>query len=244
MPDLLPRELFAQQPECFRMNDQGQRTPDANLCVHSERALEIVVSNALSLARQLPPTTGRYFFWGDDGLAWCHCPRCSEFSDSDQALILENRIVKALRAMDPTAQLAHLAYVNTLAPPSKVKPAPGVFLEFAPIARRYDMPYAEQTAPEAKDTLAALKDNLRVFPVETAQALEYWLDVSRFAQWKRPAVELPWKRDVFAADASSYAAAGLRHITTFAAWIDGDYLKRFGEPAAVREYGELLLKRP
>jgi hypothetical protein len=240
MHELLPRELFAKEPDLFRMNDQGRRTPDANLCVHSERALEIVATNAPRLARQLQPTTSRYFFGGDDGLPWCRCARCRGLSDSDQALILENRLVQELRAMDPDAQLAYLAYANTMPAPSKVKPGRGVFLEFAPIRRRYDVPYAQQTGPETKDTLAMLEENLRVFPAATAEALEYWLDASRFSQWKRPAVEVPWRREVFAADARSYAAAGIRHITTFAVWVDRGYLKRFGEPAAVQEYGELL----
>ncbi|HEY5912302.1 MAG TPA: DUF4838 domain-containing protein, partial [Verrucomicrobiae bacterium] len=232
--------LFAQQPELFRMNEQGARIADANLCVHSERALELVATNALRLARRLPPTTSRYFFWGDDGQPWCRCPRCREFSDSDQALILENHLVRALRTLDPGARLAHLAYANTIAPPSRVKPAPGVFLEFAPIHRRYDAPYAQQTGAKAKDTLVLLRANLQVFPPETAQVLEYWLDVSRFSQWKRPAVNLPWHRDVLAADARTYAQLGVHHLTTFAVWIDADYLRRFGEPVGVQEYGDLL----
>jgi hypothetical protein len=244
MRELLPRALFPAQPAWFRMNAQGTRTPDANLCVHSDRALATVATNALRLARQLPPTTSRYFFWGDDAQPWCRCPRCREFSDSDQALLLENRLVRELRTLDPAAQLAHLAYANTLAAPTRVQPAPGVFLEFAPIARRYDVPYAQQTGAEAKDALQRLQENLRVFPAATAQALEYWLDVSRFSQWRRPALKLPWRPDVLAADAQTYARLGLRHVTTFAAWIDADYVQRFGEPVAVQEYGHLLGQRP
>ncbi|HNQ87971.1 MAG TPA: DUF4838 domain-containing protein [Verrucomicrobiota bacterium] len=240
MRDLLPRHLFGRHPEWFRMDEQGKRTPDANLCVSSELALEIVAANALRLARRLRPTTNRYFFWGDDGLPWCRCPRCGGFSDSEQALLLENRIAGELRKLDPGAALAHLAYANTLTPPSNVKPAPGVFLEFAPIHRRYDVPYARQTGPEAKDALSALSANLAVFPRATAQVLEYWLDVSRFSQWKRPAVELPWDERVLADDAETYTEMGIRHMTTFAVWIDADYLKRFGEPAAIKNYGEAL----
>ncbi len=240
MNELLPRSLFAAEPLLFRMNEQGERTADANLCVHSARALEIVSTNALRLARQLRPTTGRYFFWGDDGLPWCRCPRCREFTESDQALLLENHLVRALRQSDPAAQLAHLAYHNTLAAPRRVKPEPGVFLEFAPIHRGYDKPYREQTGPEVRDALAALEANLRVFPTHSAQALEYWLDVSRFSGWKRPAVELPWRRDVVEADAATYARLGIRHVTTFAVWIDADYVRRFGEPAALAEYGAAL----
>jgi hypothetical protein len=79
--------------------------------------------------------------------------------------------VRELRKFDPRAQLAHLAYANTLAPPKRVKPAPGVFLEFAPIHRRYDAPYAQQTGPQTRDALKLLEENLRLFPTDTAQAL-------------------------------------------------------------------------
>ena len=82
-----------------------------------------------------------------------------------------------------------------------------------------------------------LDANLAVFPPATAQALEYWLDVSRFSHWNRPAVKLPWNREVFLADLDTYTARGLRHITTFAAWIDGDYAKRFPDMEFIEEYG-------
>ena len=52
------------------MGDDGRRTADANLCVHSDDAVEIVERNALRIARDLPPTTNRYFLWGDDGKPW------------------------------------------------------------------------------------------------------------------------------------------------------------------------------
>ena len=240
MRELLPRDLFATQPDVFRMNDRGERTADANLCVDSARALELVAANAARLARELPPTTSRYFLWGDDGLPWCRCPACRVFSDSEQALLLENHLLRALRQIDPAARLAHLAYANTAAPPQRVKPEPGIFLEWAPIRRRYDAPYDSQNGADASDTLAQLAANLRVFPADTAQALEYWLDVSRFSGWKKPAVRLPWRADLMRADALSYRALGLRHITTFAAWIDADYRERFGDPAAIREYGRIL----
>jgi lysophospholipase L1-like esterase len=240
MRDLLPRDLFEGNPELFRLNEQGKRTADANLCVHSERALEIVSTNAVRLARELTPTTSRYFLWGDDGLPWCSCDLCRNYSDSEQALLLENRLVRELREMDPVAQVAHLAYANTIVAPSKVKPAPGVFLEFAPIFRRYDVSYESQTGPEVKDGLTTLAENLMVFPTNSAQVLEYWLDISRFSQWKRPAVELPWNSGVMTADAETYARLGISHATTFAVWIDADYLRRFGEPTAVEDYGRAL----
>ena len=122
----------------------------------------------------------------------------------------------------------------------RVKPEPGVFLEYAPIKRRYDTPYEKQSEPGQPDALSALDANLRVFPADTAQVLEYWLDVSRFSQWKRPAVKLPWRRDVVEADVATYAARGIRHVTSFAVYVDADYRRKHGEPTFIAEYGAAL----
>jgi hypothetical protein len=155
---------------------------------------------------------------------------------------VETRILKALRSLDPKAQVAHLAYANSLQPPKQIKPPEGIFLEYAPINRRYDIPYAQQ-GPNQQDGLDALDANLEVFPRDTAQALEYWLDVSRFSHWKRPAVKLPWKKEVFLADVEAYRKRGIRHITTFAVWIDASYKERFGNIDFIDEYGERLSGR-
>ena len=175
MNELMPRNLFAKDKTLFRMDDHGDRVAGGNLCVTSPRALEIVAENAQRLAKRLRPTTGRYFMWGDDGAPWCRCKKCRELSDSDQALLVANHILKAIRPQDPNATIAHLAYLFTIDPPRKVKPAPGVFLEYAPINRRYDIPLAQQTAANDKEGLAKLDANLQVFPANTAQVLEYWL---------------------------------------------------------------------
>jgi hypothetical protein len=237
LKELLPRGLFTKHPEFFRMTDRGERTSDANCCVHSKPALEIIAENAVALARTLRPTTSRYFYWADDGQPWCLCSRCGELSASEQAVVVENRICRALRKLDPKASLAHLAYQNTLPPPKKVTPDPGIFLEFAPINRRYNLPYEQQQDPKLADGLPTLDANLQVFSKETAQVLEYWLDVSRFSQWKRPAVRLPWNNDIFRADVETYWKRGIRHIMTFAAWIDGDYQNRFTDLGFIGEYG-------
>jgi hypothetical protein len=240
MRDLLPRELFAKNPELFRMNDKGERTADCNLCVHAERALDIAAEHAVALAKVLKPTTHRYFYWGDDAQPWCRCPHCRELSESDQALVLENHLLKALRRQDSRALLAHLAYANTLTAPTQSRPARGIFLEFAPIKRRYDLPLDTPGDPENRRHLEALDANLKVFGAANAQVLEYWLDVSRFSKWKKPAVKLPFDERVLAADLDTYGGRGIRHVTTFAVFIDADYMARFGEPAELQTYGQQL----
>ena len=242
MRELLPRDLFGKNPSLFRMNEKGERTPDANLCVHSGEAMRIAAENALALARLLQPATGRHFFWGDDGRPWCRCPRCVPFDDSDQALILENRILKELRRGSPKAQLAHLAYSNTLSAPRQIKPDGGIFLEFAPIDRRYDLPLGAKEDPAHARLVQALEANLKVFGSRQAQVLEYWLDVSRFSHWRKPAVALPFDDKVFTADLDFYGARGIRHVTTFAVYIDADYVQRYGEPLEVKRYGSQLIK--
>jgi len=251
MGELLPRSLFDRNPEMFRMTEDGQRVREDNLCVHSPQALEVVAERTAHFTRLLPATTGRYFYWGDDGRPWCRCPKCRGLSDSDQALVAEHAILGAVRSVDPRGTLAHLVYHNTLKPPTQVRPEPGIFLEFAPIARRYDRPLSDRGAQrQATDMthgehLDALDANLAVFGTQGAQVLEYWMDCSRFSGWKRDQVgRLPWNREVFLDDVALYACRGIRHVTQFTAWLDGDYVARFGEPP-LAEYGAgLLAQRP
>jgi hypothetical protein len=243
LSDLLPRSMFHKYPAMFRMNEKGQREGDVNLCVHSTAALELAAENAVLYTRLLPSTTGRYFYWLDDGGPMCRCPECRGFSDSDQALLLENHLLRAIRQVDGRATLAHLAYANTLEAPAQVKPEAGIFLEFAPIQRRYDAPLSRREATMARGNLThgrlldALDANLAWFGSTGAQVLEYWLDVSRFSAWNRAqTVEIPWNAAVFHDDLATYAQRGIRHVTTFAAWLDGDYARRWGV-APVRAYG-------
>lgn len=250
MSTLLSRELFGSPGrEMFRTDAAGQRNPDFNCCPSSPEALEIIAGKAVEYGRVLKPTTNRYFYWPDDGREWCHCPKCQGLTNSDQATLVENAIVAALRKqLSPEAALSHIAYNVTLPPPKTVKPHEGLFLEFAPIARVYDRPIDDPAVtlnnndPEPKSHAAyldMLDANLALFPRETAQVLEYWLDVSRFSGWKRPAVKLPWSDAVMKADANAYARKGIRHVSTFATWIDADYVSRFGE-APLAEYVSAL----
>ncbi len=247
MGELLPRELFGQDSTMFRMDENGRRTPDYNCCAHSEEALEIIAHNAAELARALHPGNHRYYFWLDDNVPVCYCPLCREYSPSEQELIIENRMLRAIREVDPEAKLAHLAYSFYMDPPRKVKPDEGIFLEFAPIYRSWDVPLTDEDAlcprgyPVTNgDNLRWLEANLEVFPAEDAVVLEYWMDVSLFSRWKRPAVELPWRPDVCRSDLATYARYGLRNVTSFAVYMDAEYFGRFPSVEPVAEYGRLL----
>ena len=170
---LLSRELYyAPDIDMFRMDETGKRNPDGNCCPSSAKALEIIAKKAVEYGRLFQPTTGRYFYWPDDGGQWCHCPKCGGLSPTDQAILVENAILKALREhLGPQATLSHIAYGKTLAPPETVTPDKGLFLEFAPISRVYDRSIADPdvrlgdgaTPPSHEAYLEILDANLATF---------------------------------------------------------------------------------
>ena len=246
MADLLPRSLFEENPDMFRMDRNGQRVADFNCCPHSEKALEVISSNAAMFAKDLPATNHRYYLWLDDNSEPCFCPLCKEYSASEQALIIENRMLNAIRDVDPEAMLAHLAYQKTMEPPVKVKPSEGIFLEFAPIEREWDRPLKDIDAPgrkgrmSHKQVLELLEANLKVFPAKTAVALEYWLDVSLASDWRKPAVELPWHPEVFISDLETYKSFGIKNITSFAVYMDSTYFSAYPLRPCLSDYGSIL----
>ena len=258
MSDLLERWRFqGGEPDLFRMDAKGQRNPDVNLCVSNESALNIVAQNAAALSRILRPATGRHFFWGDDGGGWCQCLRCRTLSDSDQALIVENRILAELRKDDPAAQLAHLAYHGTLPAPKQVKPAPGIFLEFAPIDRAYarhlGKPFVRLSQRDNRprpmghsngELIDFLDANLALFPAATAQVLEYWLDVAVLSVGSPTPRQLQLDSAVLADDLAGYRRRGIQHITTFAVQLNSAYLQHHSDPQLMLEaYGKAISKR-
>src|SRR5690625_173324 len=130
LQEILPRSLFSEKTDYFRMNEDGNRTADLNMCFSSEEAWDIVEENIFGIAQWIKPTTNRYYFWIDDSYdGFCHCNECSIYSPSDQALIFENRVLEVLRKVNSKAKLAHLAYASTLNAPKLVKPLEGIFLE-------------------------------------------------------------------------------------------------------------------
>ena len=241
---LLPRDMFASDPSLFRMNAKGERTPDSNCCPSNPFAIEVIACRAVEAARICRSTTGRHFFWMTDNGEKCNCRKCKGLSGAEQAVIVENAIVRALRAeIDPNATLAHLAYQFTMDPPRLVKPDPALFLEFAPIERwRAKGVQRREPLADGGPWLEKLDRLLEVFPSATAQALEYWLDASLFSKWQKPLAKIPWDAARTRDEIAAYRKRGIRHFTTFAVNVDDDYVADFGADslACVREYGRLL----
>ena len=224
---LLPRELFESHPEYFRMDEEGNRTPDRNFCFSNPDALELVAKNAALLARRLYRAPHDYYFWLDDARSGglCHCPSCRGRSFADHQLTVMNRMLREIRRDDPEARMCYLAYYESLAVPETVKPDEGIFLEYAPIDRFRDLGF--DLSGENLRTLKALLD---FFGRKDAKVLEYWYDNSLFSKWKKPPVSFIPDNDAIRKDYAFYRALGFPVLSSFACFLGEDYVALHGEP--------------
>ena len=238
---LLPRSLFETHPDYFRMNEEGQRTPDHNLCCSNAEALEVVRQNAALLAKLMPSDTHRYHFWLDDvSQCRCRCPNCEGLTAADQALTVYNAILEGIRRTDEQAKQCYLAYHDANTAPVSVRPAEGIYLEYAPFMRDHRRPLADPESQKNGAEIKALPALLKCFGPEDAQALDYWLDNSLFSGWKKPPKEFHLERDVLRKDAEYYRQLGFGWITTFACYLGKDYTDLYPEPVGTVLYGKIL----
>ncbi len=239
--EILNRNLFDEHPEYFRIDKNGVRNKDYNMCFTCEQAYDEIENSIIEITNWLKPTTHRYFFWTDDVKdAFCHCENCKNYSPGEQALIFENKLLQILQSADTLATLAHLAYGNTLTAPKKVIPSKGIFLEYAPISRDYSKPLSTEH-------VSNIKQNLEIFPVSTAHILEYWLDASMFSGWNmNNLTKVPWEKKNFERDIRFYNDLGIGSVTCFATWIiNARYIENFGEEHTMKiidQYGTSMKK--
>lgn len=238
---MLPREEYDDHPNWFRMDESGQRNPDFNLCPSNDDALKRLEKGAEDLARRLPsPDTHRYFFWIDDVRdKHCRCEKCRCLSPSDQALIMYNHILHGVRQADPEATHCYLAYLDSIEAPMVVRPENGLFLEYAPIERCSGYAINDVCCSKNREQASHIDGLLNVFDTETAQVLEYWLDNSRFYNWKRPYGELPFFKAVMQQDIEFYKSKGFTHFTSFACGLGFEYVQHYGIPP-IETYGRIL----
>ncbi len=229
---LLPRDLFETHPEYFRMNENGERTPDWNFCVSDPKALSFVAKRAAELALTLYRSGKRFYFWMDDGKdVHCRCPRCRDLSPSDQQLLVINAMLSEIKKHISDAKMAYLAYFDSLSLPEMIKASPDVFLEYAPmekyVAKSEDAP---QRIAREQAMIGPLMD---FFGREDAKVLEYWYDNSLYSKWKKPPKEFHVDREAMAKDIDQYKALGFSCISTFGCFLGADYEELFGAPDIV-----------
>lgn len=236
---MLPRSEFREHPQWFRMNREGERTPDYNLCPSNQEAMDFLTRRGKELCRLLPSDTGKYYMWQDDvdGVNCC-CPRCRELSVSDQSLMMMHAILKGIRQVDSRAKLAYLAYFSCLEPPKKIAPQEGIFLEYAPFRRDLSKALVDPESEINQKHAEKVEPLLDLFGRKDSCVLEYWIDNSLQSDFKRPAKKLVFREDIIRKDIAWYQNMGFEKITSFAGYLDEDYCRDHGEPP-VKPYGML-----
>ena len=233
---LLPRSLFETHPEYFRMDREGNRLQKWNFCVSNEEALRIVAEKAAEIAGQLYRSGNRFYFWLDDGHDLsCHCPKCAQFSASDQQLLVLNAILRRIRKDRPEAKLAYLAYFDTLAVPTVVRPEPGIFLEYAPMEKY--VAKGDDREEKIEREFEMIDPLLDFFGRADSRVLEYWYDNSMYSNWTKPPKRFEADRDAVLKDAAFYRKKGFAAVSSFGCFLGPDYEELYGEPdlSAFRE---------
>ena len=187
LPAMLPRGLFAGHPDWFPVRN-GTRDARYNLCTSRRGALAEVRARAAEFFRRFGGAQV-YHLWADDivGGGWCECPDCAGLSPSDQALRATNVLAEALAEVDSRAEIAQLAYHDTIAPPTRYLPAGNVSALYAPRNRNYAFSIADPSCSRNVhghfDELLGLAHTFRgragalaVFEYYSDAILYKWLD--------------------------------------------------------------------
>lgn len=237
---LIPRELFKEHKDYFRVDENGVRNNDFNMCPSNREALAFLEQRSEELARKLKYSSHKYYFWRDDIEGkHCHCQKCADLTPSDQTLILCNHMLRGIRQYDDEAKCCYLAYHDAIEPPTKVKPDEGIFLEYAPIMRNSDVPLNSDHCKENIMERQHLKALIQYFGSEDGKILEYWMDNSRFCNWKKPYKEFVLNEEVLREDLKYYKELGFTSVTSFACFLDESYAEEFGTPP-IEEYSTIL----
>ena len=225
---LMDKSLFDSHPEYFRMNSEGERTPDWNFCVSNPDALSLFAKRAAELALALYGSGKDFYFWMDDGRGiHCNCPKCRSLTPSDQQYIALRAALCEIRRHIPDARMAYLAYIDTIAPPTVSYSDSGLFLEYAPFekytARGEDR---EERIAREKAMIAPL---LEYFGRADAKVLEYWYDNSLYSRWKKPPARFVLNENAMVDDVREYREMGFARASTFACFLGDDYEELYGE---------------
>ena len=205
LSSLLPRSLFPIHPDWFRMNEQGKRTPDFNFNPFNAEALEALGSSVVHYLERMPEAS-LYHVWPDDieGGGWSYEPGKQEYTPSDQSLLVANSLVGRLRRDLTNANLAFLAYHDTVFPPHVVKPQPGVIFFYAPRERCYAHALNDAQCALNRQYSQALEQALPAFGSPNAEVFEYYVDQILYENLNNP--PLP---EVLSEDARYYHKLGI-----------------------------------
>jgi len=204
LSQMLPRELFTDKPELFRMfqpeDFNGKRLSDSNFCITNHESREIVKK---TFQEKLKSVQGAYGIhaWADDLPAggWCLCPSCRSFSPEDQSMLAMNLLADAARECESDIRIANIAYHDTISPGININPSPETFLLFAPRERCYGHAIDDPNCSRNRFYLKALKAwQKKCKDVTDSHTFEYYFDQILFRGM------YPFLPDIILSDMKAY----------------------------------------
>ncbi len=119
---LVPKSLFAEHPEYFAMDENGNRHTD-HVCMTNPDVLDLVVKNCREIMSNA--TNGAKFIHigQDDNINYCHCDSCEALYEkygavSAPTLIFTNKLADILGPEFPDYTFTFYAYNETDRPPT------------------------------------------------------------------------------------------------------------------------------
>lgn len=157
---LPPERYFEKHPEWFCYKE-GRRTFDegSQFCTENREAMETFLANFTAFARENPEFTVYYPAPNDKG-GWCECVLCSEKPKGDRYLELNNRIARALSAVNGKISVLHLVYGThkELPEDGRMRPAPNLILDLALWGRDYSFSIRDEKNPDPPGHRALLEN--------------------------------------------------------------------------------------
>ncbi|MCK5844528.1 MAG: DUF4838 domain-containing protein, partial [Victivallales bacterium] len=206
---LLPREMFDDNPELFRMfqpeDFNGRRLADCNLCVTNPETSRIVREN---FAEKLAESKDAYamHLWPDDLPAggWCLCPSCRAFSPEDQATIAMRMVADEAKSLGDDMKIPFLAYHDTMTPGPEIDVSDNMFLLYAPRERCYAHALDDPDCKRNRFYLDALVQWMEKFKgIGDNHTFEYYFDQILFRGMH------PYIPAVIAGDMNAYEDHGI-----------------------------------
>ncbi len=133
---MITTDLFAEHPEYFGMDENGNRTTNRQPCLSNPDVLNIVIDAAKTHFSQYASI---YSVSQNDGMEFCRCPECVAFNDThggvDSASMLNfvNKVAAEVRKEYPEAKIETLAYQRSETPPTGLTVEENVVIRVCPI---------------------------------------------------------------------------------------------------------------
>ncbi|MEN6536763.1 MAG: DUF4838 domain-containing protein [Bryobacteraceae bacterium] len=202
-----------------------------SFCPDDTATLEREKTNFRKYLSTLPSSMNEFFLWPADTALQTRCSvQDKDYSVSDIVLWFSNEIARTLREIRLQGRFPFLAYWSTTQPPKHVRPAPGVFLEWAPMWQSFAHAIDDASSATNREHRQNLERFLEIFKPEEAQVLGYWLD-DTFFLWKNYAYNrLPYCPTALKGDLAYYHRLGIPAITSFGVMLGSDYFSTHASP--------------